>query len=253
MTNRLRNRIDGCTLSKAEKKVTDVVSTKRILVADDDPNNVSDLTEWLEGEGYEVMSASDGTTALRLFFENEPALTILDLRMDDMGGFQLVSRIWELSDTPTLVLSALGHEDHMVRGLDLTSDQYVVKPVSKDTFLDRVKLLLGDNVAVQEQASIHSDSELTLNFRTHEAFVRGRPVHLLPTEFRLLSLLVQNDKKIVSQEDILKGVWRGKGGSIDSLKWYVSSLRKKLGDDARNPRQIVTIRNLGYCYVSPDQ
>lgn len=230
-----------------------MVSTKRILVADADPNNVSELTEWLEGEGYEVISAADGTTALRIFFENEPALTILDLRMDDMAGFQLISRIWEMSDTPTLVLSALGREDHMVRGLDLTTDQYVVKPVSKDTFLARVSLLLGDNVPVQEQASVHSDSALTLNFRTHEAFVRGRPVHLLPTEFRLLSLLVRNDKKVVSHQEILKVVWRGKGGSMDSLKWYVSSLRKKLEDDARNPRELVTVRNLGYCYISPDR
>lgn len=169
----------------------------KVLVVDDEPDLVSLLREWLEEDGYEVHTATEGGEALRLFFQHKPTLSIADLRMPGMNGFQLITRIREMSDGHILVLTALGGEEHVIRGLELGADEYLVKPVSKRVFLARVRSLLRRAVAPEEVPSGYSDASLKLNFLTHEVEIRGQSLHLRPTEFRLLAYLAQNSDRVL--------------------------------------------------------
>ena len=227
-------------------------TTTKVLVVDDEPDLVSLLQEWLEEDGHEVHSATDGAEALRLFFKHKPALSITDLRMPEKNGFQLISRIREMSDVGVLVLTAQGSEENMVRGLDLGADDYLVKPVSKQVFLARVRSLLRRAPAQDEAPSEYSDASVHLNFRTHDVEIRGQYRHLRPIEFRLLALLVQNRDRVMGHQEILDRVWGELAGSLDSLKWYISSLREKVEEAPRSPRLTLTVPRVGYRYLPPD-
>jgi DNA-binding response OmpR family regulator len=226
-------------------------STK-VLVVDDEPGLLAMLQEWLEEEGYEVFAATNGWDALDAFSQHRPELTITDLRMPSLDGFQVIARIRDISDAHVLVLTALGSEEHLVRGLELGADEYLVKPVSKREFLARVNSLLRRAAPPKDLAATYSDSYLTLDFLTHEARILGQSLSLRPTEFRLLGFLAQNKHRVVSHEELLEGVWGDGRGSLDSLKWYISSLRDKVEQDARNPTVIRTFPRVGYRYCPPD-
>ena len=130
-----------------------------------------------------------------------------------------------------LVLTALEGEEHVIRGLELGADEYLVKPVSRRVFLARVQSILRRATVPELPLPGYSDSILTLDFLAHKVVVRGVPVHLRPTEFRLLAFLVQNSDRVISHRELLDRVWGDRGGSLDSLKWYISSLREKLDAD----------------------
>jgi DNA-binding response OmpR family regulator len=223
----------------------------RILVVDDEPGLLAMLQEWLEEEGYEVFTADNGWDALDAFSHHRPALTITDLRMPSLDGFQVISRIRDISDGFVLALTALGSEENLIRGLELGADEYLVKPVSKRAFLARVNSLLRRASPPKELAATYSDCYLSLDFLTHEAHILGQSLRLRPTEFRLLGFLAQNSHRVVSHQELLEGVWGDHIGSLDSLKWYISSLRDKVEQDARNPTVIRTFPRVGYRYCPP--
>jgi DNA-binding response OmpR family regulator len=179
-------------------------------------------------------------------------LSITDLRMPGMDGFQLISRIREMSDAHVLVLTALDSEENVIRGLELGADEYLVKPISKREFLARVRSIVRRAATPEDVTTGYSDSILSLNFLTHEAQLRGGPIHLRPTEFRLLAYLVRNQERVIAHRDILDGVWGTQEGSTDSLKWYISALREKLEEDPQRPSLIVTVPRVGYRYFPPE-
>jgi DNA-binding response OmpR family regulator len=211
------------------------------------------LKEWLESDGYQVCAATRASEALKLFFERRPGLAVVDLRMPGMDGFQLIGRLRELSLAPILVLSAISDDEQIVRGLDLGADDYVTKPVSRGPFLARIRSLLRRSLEDPEPNPVYADAALTLDPLAHTVAVRGQPTHLSPLEFRLLAYLVQQRHRIVTHEELLNRVWGGvEMGSPDSLKWYVSSVRRKLELDPDAPGLIVNVRSVGYCYLPPD-
>ena len=224
----------------------------KVLVVDGERHTPPLHQEWLERDGYEVYSATDGREALRLFGEHRPTLSITGLRMPGMHGFQLIKRIREMSDVPVLVLTSLTNEEYMVRGLEMGADEYIVKPVSEEVFLARVGSLLRRVTPVDEVPSVYSDAFLTMSFSTHEVIVRGQSIHLTPTEFRLLGYLVRQSHRVVTHEELLSDVWGDRSGSLESLKWYVSSLRGKLAGGREKDRFIVAVPRVGYRYYPPD-
>lgn len=113
-----------------------------ILVVDDEPLLLGLIRDWLDGAGYTVYTAGDAAEALQRFTECQPTLVITDLRLPGMDGFQLIQRIREISDTFIMAFTALGTDEHLIYGLDLGADDYVVKPVYKSQFLARVYALL---------------------------------------------------------------------------------------------------------------
>ena len=225
----------------------------KILVVDDEAGIVSLLQEWLEETGYEVYTASNGREALEAFSEQRPLLTITDLRMPVMDGFQLISCIREMSDAHVLALTALEGDEHTIRGLELGADEYLVKPVRKRVFLARIESLLRRAAPLADQPlHNYSDSSLSLDFPTHNVQVRGQSLHLRPTEFKLLAYLVQNKDRVLSHQELLDRVWGHQFGSLNSLKWYILSLREKVEENPRDPRLIVTLHRVGYRYLGPD-
>ncbi len=226
--------------------------SSKILVVDDEPEMLALLNEWLEEDGHDVATASNGWDALEIFVDRKPALTITDLRMPGMDGFQLIRRIREISNTHVIALTAMGGEEHTVMGFDLGADEYLVKPISKRVFLARVRSMLRRAVPDEEIALKYEDSILALDFRSHEAHVKGEPLHLRPTEFKLLAFLVQNSDRVLSHQELLDRVWGDQLGSLDSLKWYISSLREKIEDSPRKPHFIVTFPRVGYRYSPPE-
>jgi DNA-binding response OmpR family regulator len=133
----------------------------RILVVDDEPALVELLKEWLEKGGYEVYSALDGLSGLREFFKHQSGLSILDLAMPGLKGFELSQRLREVSQTPIIILTAKGQELDKVRGLNLGADEYLVKPVGRQELLARVGALLRRvSMAHTETASNYNDEYL---------------------------------------------------------------------------------------------
>ncbi len=225
--------------------------SSKILVVDDEPEMLALLNEWLEEDGHDVVTASNGWDALEIFVDRKPALTITDLRMPGMDGFQLIRRIREISNTHVIALTAMGGEEHTVMGFDLGADEYLVKPISKRVFLARVRSMLRRAVPDEEIALGYEDSILSLDFRSREAQVKGESLHLRPTEFKLLAFFVQNADRVLSHQELLDRVWGDQLGSLDSLKWYISSLRDKIEDSPRKPQFIVTFPRVGYRYSPP--
>ncbi|MDA1096750.1 MAG: response regulator transcription factor [Chloroflexi bacterium] len=224
-----------------------------ILIVDDDHGIVTLLKEWLEEAGYSVRATTNSAEALRIFFDHRPSLSVVDLRMPGIDGFQLIARIRELSDAPILVLSALDSDEHVVRGLDLGADEYLVKPASRQAFLARVRSLLRRTPPDSSTSNVYTDSALLIDYRTRKVTAYKYPVELRPLEFKLLAYLVQHRDRMVSHDEILDKVWGAGEGSTDSLKWYVSSLRRKVEIGSAEDRLIVNLRSLGYRYVPPEE
>ena len=199
----------------------------------------------------EVATASNGWDALDVFVDRKPTLTITDLRMPGMDGFQLIRRIREISNTHVMALTAMGSDEHTVLGFDLGADEYLVKPVSKKVFLARVRSILRRAAPDEELALHYEDSVLKVDFRSHETQLNGETLRLRPTEFKLLAFLVQNSDRVLSHQELLDRVWGDQSGSLDSLKWYISSLRDKIEVDPRKPKYIVTFPRVGYRYSPP--
>jgi len=221
---------------------------EKILIVDDEPDHLTLVQKWLEDDGYEVYTAANGWDALEAMVQHRPVLTITDIRMPGMDGFQLIKHIRELSDGIVLALTRLGDDENVIHGLELGADDYLSKPISKRLFLTRVRSVLRRAESPDEILSDFADECLSLNFLTHIAQLHGEPLSLRPTEFRLLSYLARNNHRVVDHEELLDQVWGADGGSLDSLKWYVSSLRHKLDDNCKVSRLILTFPKVGYRY-----
>ena len=224
------------------------MTTATILAVDDEPDQLSLVRMWLEGDGYEVLTATNGWDALDYMVQHRPALTITDIRMPRMDGFQLISRIREISDSHVLALSLLGDDEYTIRGLELGADAFVTKPISKRMFLVQVRSLMRRAESPDEVPGTYDDDCLSLNLLTHDAHLHGAPLNLRPTEFRLLSFLARNQNRVVSHQELLDQVWGCEGGSLDSLKWYIASLRHKIKENCDDSGFILTSHRVGYRY-----
>ena len=221
---------------------------EKILVVDDEPDHLTLVKKWLEDDGYEVHTAVNGWDGLEAMVQLRPLLTITDIRMPGMDGFQLIKHIRELSDGIVLALTRLGDDEDVIHGLELGADEYLAKPISKQMFLVRVRSLLRRAETPDEIPSDFADECLSLNFLTHNAQLHGETLSLRPIEFRLLSFLSRNNHRVVGHQELLDQVWGVEGGSLDSLKWYISSLRHKLDDNCKESRLILTFPKVGYRY-----
>ena len=223
----------------------------KVLIVDDEADFQALVRSWLEEDGYEVYAAADGWEGLQLFAEVRPQLTITDVRMPAMDGFQLISRIREISDAHVLAFTAMGDTESTIRGLELGADEYLVKPVPKREFLARVRSMVRRATPPSEVPVEYRDSVIVLNLLTHNASCRGKQIHMRPTEYRLLTYLALNRDRVLRHQELLDNVWGDQGGSLDSLKWHVSALRDKIEADPKKPTIIVTFPRVGYRYVQP--
>ena len=226
-----------------------VMAENRVLVVDDEPDFLALVKSWLEDDGYEVHVAVNGWDGLEAFAEIRPHLTITDVRMPAMDGFQLITRIREISDAHILALTAMSDTENTVYGLEIGADEYLTKPIAKREFLARVRSMLRRAKAPEDAPIEYQDTVISLDLLTHGASCRGESVTMRPTEYRLLTYLALNHDRVLSHQELLDNVWGNERGSLDSLKWHVSALREKLEIDPKKPAMIVTFPRVGYRYI----
>jgi len=220
----------------------------KILIVDDDKTLLHFLREYLEQEGYAVAGADRGTKALRLFYDEQPDIVVLDVMMPGMDGWEVCARIRELSDTPVILLTAKTSEGDKLRGFRLGVDDYITKPFSLAELAARIQAVLSRTVKqIEHQPMLFEFGKLTVDMRKREARLAGKPLHLTPTEFRLLATLAQHAGEAVTHDQLVEAVWgASRRESSSVLRRYISRLRKMIEDDPSKPIFLVTVRGFGY-------
>jgi two-component system KDP operon response regulator KdpE len=222
----------------------------RVLIVDDEQAIRDALGRKLRRDGFEVLLSGDGLEALRVFHAERPDLVILDIVMPEgMDGLTVCRRIREIADTPIMMLSAQAiTEEDIVEGLNAGADEYLIKPIRLNEFVARVQALLRRvQVLSSEVEQRYDDGYLTIDLHRRHVHVNGRKIHLTPTEFKLLAVLMENAGRVVSQRDLLEQVWGRE--YIDDVYYprvYISQLRRKIEPDAANPTYILTEHRVGY-------
>ena len=227
---------------------------KKILIVDDDDALVRLFDQFLTGKGYEVLKASNGQEALRLFFAHKPDLVLLDIVMPEMDGWQTCSRIRDLSDVPIIMLTGQQkNEDDVVRGLDYGADDYLLKPVGSKELLARVRAILrraelSPALDVEKRVT-YTDDYLAVDIAERKVMVNGKRVKLTPIEFRLLVFLVENAGRILTHQQLLEKVWGWEyTDDLDYVRIYISHLRRKIEPESTKPRYIMTEPGVGYYF-----
>ena len=226
-----------------------------IIIVDDEQAIRDALGRKLKRDGYEVILCENGLEALRAFHQSRPDLVILDIVMPDgMDGLTVCRRIREIADTPVMMLSAQAiSEEDIVEGLTAGADEYLIKPVRLNEFVARVRALLRrSQISTVDVQQHYDDGYLQVDLHRRHVHVEGRKVHLTPTEFKLLAVLMENTGKVVTQTDLLEQVW-GEGyiNDIYYPRVYISQLRRKIERDASSPQYIQTEHRVGYRFERP--
>ena len=230
-------------------------SEAKLLVVEDEPNIRELLSTSLRFAGFEVHTAADGATALRLAESERPDLLVLDVMLPDMDGFAVTRRLRDQGrQMPVLFLTARDGTDDKVMGLTVGGDDYVTKPFSLEEVVARIRAVLRRTAGFTgEDVGRLAFADLDLDEDSHEVRRGGRVVDLSPTEFKLLRYLMLNPNRVLSKSQILDHVWdydfRGESGIVES---YISYLRRKVDADAAVPL-IHTRRGVGYVLRLPPE
>ncbi len=219
----------------------------RILVVDDEPQILRVLRRGLEGHGFEVVTAPDASTALDIFKSSRVNLVITDLRMPEMDGVELCTRLRKLATVPILVLSVKGEELTKVEALDPGADDYMTKPFGMEELLARVRALSRRSSVPAAAGAPLEVGDFRVEPEQRRVTVRGRELHLTPKEYDLLLFFISNHDKVLTHRAILSAVWGDNSAEqSEYLRVFVAQLRKKIERDSRSPRYIVTEPWVGY-------
>ena len=222
----------------------------KILIVDDelDVINVVRMSFQVQEPNWEALGASDGEEALAIFEDEQPDLVLLDIMMPEMSGFDVLKELRRFSDVPVIMLTAKGSELDRVLGLNLGADDYITKPFGHMELVARVKAVLRRSQGMPLSHELpFSSGSIHVDFERRQVSVKGNPVSLTGTEYRLLYHLARNAGQVMSHEALLARVWgREYTDEIDYLKVYISRLRNKLEQDPRNPEYILTEYGVGY-------
>lgn len=221
----------------------------KILIVDDEQPIREALGRKLRREGFMVTLAANGLEGLRAFHGEHPDLVVLDQRMPEMDGLTVCQRIREVSETPIMMLSAYEiQEDDIIEGLNAGADEYLIKPIRLNEFVARVQALLRRaQMSSTENDNSYNDGYLLVDPQRRHVYANGVKVHLTPTEFKLLIVLMESAGRVVPQRELLEQVWGRE--YIDDVYYprvYVSQLRRKIEPDPANPTYIQTEHRIGY-------
>ncbi len=223
--------------------------TEKILVIDDDTELLGLAQTWLRNAGYEPLIAEDGIEGLRQVYSARPSLVLVDIQMARMDGWEVCRRIRDMSDMPVIIVSVNGEKADLLRGFNLGVDDYITKPFHFPELIARVQAVLRRSSATwqQDNNSTFHNEEIDIDWRSRQVWVRGQLVVLSPTEFRLLSCLIENRGWVVTHEEMLRKVWGPNYfGDRTYVKLYVRYLRQKIERDPSKPNWILTERGVGY-------
>ena len=223
----------------------------KVLVVDDEPDAVELIAFNLKGAGLDVITAADGAEALKKAQQHAPDLVILDLMLPEVDGLEVckvLRRSPKTADTPILMLTSKSAEIDRVLGLELGADDYVTKPFSTRELVLRVKRLLRSPKSDEGTADHFEWKELSVDIPRHQVTVKGKPIELTATEFKLLTLLIERRGRVQSRDQLLQDVWEYEA-SIDTrtVDTHMRRLREKLGGAAK---YLDTVRGVGYRFAA---
>ncbi len=224
---------------------------KCILIADDEKEIRDILNLLLSGEDYMILCVEDGRAAIDMA-SDEVDLYILDVNMPRLSGFMAGAEIRKKYDTPIIFLTAYSGESDKVMGFSVGADDYIVKPFSNVELLMRVKAILRRNVG--KATAVESDSpknllplgDIYLDIHSQSVIKGDESIALTYTEFKILELLLTNRKRIFSLDQIYSIVWDENAVGDSAIMVHIKNIRKKLGDDSRNPKYVKTAWGRGY-------
>ncbi|HEY3574417.1 MAG TPA: response regulator [Arthrobacter sp.] len=221
---------------------------RTVLIVDDEPQLLRALQVNLQAEGYRVLTALDGLTALTHAETGHPDVIVLDLGLPDINGVDVITRIRRSSSTPIIVLSARHGSVDKVRALDAGADDYVTKPFGLDELLARLRVA-GRRLTpdLGEQGPTIDVGDFEVDLANRKVTRDGAGVRLTPREWAILELLVRNPGRLITQQQMLAKIW---GPGYDSethyLRVYMGQLRRKLEADPARPRHLLTEAGMGY-------
>ena len=221
---------------------------ENILLVEDDLNLIDGLEYSLNKNGFSVDIARTVREAFSFCADRKYDLLILDLTLPDGMGFEICKRVRLTSTVPIIFLTASDEEVNVVMGLDIGGDDYITKPFKLNELIARIKALLRRSNAFQKETSAVSSNGITIEFMNNRALKNGQALELTVSEFKLLSLLMQNPNITLTRTGILDKLWDGDGDFIDdnTLSVYVRRLRRKIEDNPNHPQILLTVRGIGY-------
>ncbi len=222
----------------------------RILVVDDDPQTLRFVRDALTEADYLPLVSGDHHDLSHLIKTERPHLVLLDLMLPDTDGIELMQHVPELSELPVIFISAYGRDETIARALERGAVDYIVKPFSPTELVARIRAALRGKA--EPESFVLGD--LVIHYDQHRVTVAGRPVELTATEFELLRALSINAGRVSTYQVLLRQVWGGRDyGDTDLVRAFIKNLRRKLGDDPKEPAYIFNQRGVGYRMARPDK
>ncbi len=218
-----------------------------ILVIEDEPKIAKLARDYLEKNGFRVLTAHDGPTGLIVARQEKPDLVLLDLLLPGMDGRDVCRRLRAESDVPIIMLTALSEESDQIVGLELGADDYITKPFSPSVMVARVRSTLRRARTSEPAAAVLRHANLELDAGAYTVTQGGEPLHLTPNEFRLLAALMEHAGQTLSREQLLDEIHGETAAGYDrSVDSHIKNLRRKLEQDEANGRVIETVYGIGY-------
>ncbi len=229
------------------------MSQYKILIVEDEKDIAIALEAYLTNQGYEVYIAGNGIEGLKVLEEEKIHLAIVDVMMPKMDGITFVMKLRQDHDFPVIMLSAKSEEVDKIMGLNIGADDYVTKPFRPLELLARVNSQLRRysrflNMVQKEGSNenIFEAGGLELNLDTKEVFVDEKQVKLTPSEFKILTLLIQNKGRVFSAEEIYERVWNEQAVTTDTIMVHVRNIREKIEINPKNPKYLKVVWGVGY-------
>ena len=224
------------------------MSNEKILVVDDDANICDVLRLYLEKEGYSVTIANDGMTAVKTFPQLQPDLTLLDIMLPQLDGWQVCREIRKYSNKPIIMLTAKGETFDKVLGLELGADDYVTKPFDTKEVVARIKAVLrrSSSAAAEDNVKIVKYDKLSINLTNYELIVDGKKVDAPPKEMELLYHLASNPDRVFTRDQLLDEVWGfDYYGDSRTVDVHIKRIREKLAG-VSDKWELATVWSVGY-------
>lgn len=227
---------------------------RRIFFVEDDLNLITGLSFALKKQGYELVIARTSAEAERLWQEGNYDLVILDISLPDGSGFDLCERIRSTSKVPIMFLTAADEETDIIMGLDIGGDDYITKPFKLAVFLSRINAILRRSENFNQAKTELYSNGIRVQLLKGEVYKQGIPIELTASEYKLLCLFMENPDIVLSPEQILSKLWDCDANYIENntLTVYIRRLRTKIEDNPALPKNIVTVRRMGYKWNTVD-
>jgi len=220
-----------------------------VLIVEDEAQVRRFLRATLVNHGYRIVETDTGESALREATTSSPDIVLLDLGLPDADGIELIARLREWLKAPIIVLSARDQESEKIRALDAGADDYLTKPFGAGELLARIRVALRHAAEKTDASSepIFALGDLRVDFAQRQVMVADKAVHLTPTEYKLLSILIRYGGKVITHRQLLKEVWGPTyADHTNYLRVFMAQLRHKLEADPARPRYLLTEPGVGY-------